>query len=1295
MADVRGIIGVCISQAHSLVKTELLSELERAARSARYGVMVFNSAMDFLHHQQGKRVTAHIYETIRYDQLSALIILHENIYDEELLSAILSSARENHVPVLYVGGVRPGCVCIADDYEESYRSLLRHVIRDHGARNTFFIGGIPGEEHSETRLRCYREVLAEFQLPFREEQVAWCNYMSDQAEEVVRSLLQRGESMPGAIFCANDMMAVGVCSVLKQAGLRVPEDVIVTGFDNTPSAWLADPPLSTCGADYAALSSLAMDLIGRLSRGEEVPPVHTLGYRVVLSASCGCPSLSHKEINAIDYYRQSERLYHFENSLHYRVESLMELQNIQQFLRSLAGLLPAGSFLLVDKRHLHPDLAAPAPDPSEDPSLLHADLWMIPACPEGQEPTLRPVRLDAATLPMSPAEGIFLVNVIHAGEELCGYYVAHTDHLTTDFQIIQRLSNMLNIIFSVQQSHLQQARLVRHLENILYTDALTGLDNLKGLTRDYEAYQEIEEHRRELLALSVYVVPRYSYFYESYGVNEVDAIISLIAHALVEANPGALFLARISDDQFAVVDHADTQEELSNTINQAVAVFYSRMSDFNIQSEKPYFLEVNAGCTTLDSGWEKTPLETLIRLALGEMYLNRMMYGSGKVRKAGMDSAARYSAFSTLMDKQLFLYHFQPIVDARTGQIYAYEALMRTDPLIGMSPLEVLDTAAVYNRLDEVEKTTLFGIMERYVRDYSLFRGSRVFINTIPRHFLSQQDCDELRHQYEAWLDCFVFELTEQESTSDEELSRLKHLCKPGGQVLIAIDDYGTGHSNIVNLLRYSPQIIKIDRKLITDIQNDSNKQLFVRNTIDFAHRNGIKALAEGVETAEELRAVIEYGVDLIQGFYTARPAEMPIPEIDRKICDQIVEENLRKVRFDREDRIYRAASGEKLKLLELALNRYSYIEIANGEVTLSGEADHTVDMIIRFTDHTTSTLILDNAHLKGFSSTTIQLGQDCHVTLILRGQNTLEKEGIRVPPSSSLTITGDGDLLVINDRNYAVGIGASFNDPYGSITVDLEGSLSFRSSGDKVVCLGGSFSGGDGDGILLRRGKLDLSARGIQVTALGSTAKDARIIIEAPVTLSVAVQGNDVLLIGSVSGHAVIHSAGKLALEGDCERGVGIGTSSGTTKVTFSEGSLAVNLRCDVGVCAGSYSGEAALRSRNTLLSLHAEGNHVVGLGSLEGMCETRIESGEVRGSLLAGDILPMGNEQCRMVVTGGNFLLPPGNGQTPVGPSGEPLRYLQPEGDRYSRFFRDAKVSWHYTAERNEEGELGVWIP
>ena len=79
-------VGVCLAQAHTSLKTDLVSEMDRAAREKGCGIIAFNSSLDYYWSQKGDHITACIYRLIRFDQLSALVILHDNIYDLHLMN---------------------------------------------------------------------------------------------------------------------------------------------------------------------------------------------------------------------------------------------------------------------------------------------------------------------------------------------------------------------------------------------------------------------------------------------------------------------------------------------------------------------------------------------------------------------------------------------------------------------------------------------------------------------------------------------------------------------------------------------------------------------------------------------------------------------------------------------------------------------------------------------------------------------------------------------------------------------------------------------------------------------------------------------------------------------------------------------------------------------------------------------------------------------------------------------------------------------------------------------------------
>ena len=168
-----------------------------------------------------------------------------------------------------------------------------------------------------------------------------------------------------------------------------------------------------------------------------------------------------------------------------------------------------------------------------------------------------------------------------------------------------------------------------------------------------------------------------------------------------------------------------------------------------------------------------------------------------------------------------------------------------------------------------------------------MFKGRRLFINSIPGHFLNDADFKEFTEKYKEYIKYCVFEITEQNSISDGELGKIKTLTVDEMQGQLAVDDYGSGQSNIQNLLRYTPNIVKIDRFLIKDIYKDSNKQLFISNIIEFAKLNDMRVVGEGVENEEELKTVAKYGVYYIQGFYKARPNPEPIDTLPKEISEQ------------------------------------------------------------------------------------------------------------------------------------------------------------------------------------------------------------------------------------------------------------------------------------------------------------------------------------------------------------------------------------------------------------------------
>ncbi|MBP3855808.1 MAG: EAL domain-containing protein [Ruminiclostridium sp.] len=651
--------------------------------------------------------------------------------------------------------------------------------------------------------------------------------------------------------------------------------------------------------------------------------------------------------------------------------------------------------------------------------------------------------------------------------------------------------------------------------------------------------------------------------------------------------------------------------------------------------------------------------------------------------------------FKQLVSRNEFLYNFQPIVDARNGEIYAYEVLMRTSDDIGLKPLEVLKYAEISHMLDNIERSTFFNALKYYKDNYDKFCGKKIFINSIPSVILPDDELAKLQSLYADISENIVVEILENDDDDDTTIAAFDNLrnilnCN------IAVDDYGSGYSNDMKVLNNNPNFIKIDMSLITSIDTDSKKQLLVSNLIKFGKKYNIKILAEGVETKEELAKVIELGVDLIQGFYTARPSKDVVPSIDQEISEYIVEENVRLSKYDNEKRIYEASEGEIINVFNLSLEKYAGVFVPRGTVRFIGTKSTIVDMVIKTADDVETMLIFENVNIKGAVETTVQIGENAKTTVVLEGDNTFNKEGIYVPPNSAVMITGEGNLTIKNNRNGGVGIGSSFEKPYGSITVDVGGCVTVDSSGDKVVCVGGGEKGRNSQ-IRVLGGKLNLMGRGIYAIGIGSASGDTDVVIERGTVMTQCI-ANEAVSIGTMYGTVNIVTAGYLDLTTDGERVTGIGVlNGGSGEIEFRSGEANSVIHGDIGTAIGSLGGRVNVNCVGGRVHGHAEGTRVCGIGALDAGGTVHISGGVVTVGIKSAEPIWIGSAEKDPIITGGNVVLEDNGTIRAVNSAGEELvLYRMEKLPTYNENITTVNGSYTYRAQRDERsGQLCVYVP
>ena len=367
---------------------------------------------------------------------------------------------------------------------------------------------------------------------------------------------------------------------------------------------------------------------------------------------------------------------------------------------------------------------------------------------------------------------------------------------------------------------------------------------------------------------------------DTFGHDCGDEYIRLTGECFAKNAPARTVCARISGDEFNALFYGYNDQD---TLRADICALKAALEQSVVQLPSGRELRVSVSGGVAWYPESSTNLITLRKYADFAMYQvkhsrkGELLEFDPEVYRTSLQERRCHEEFRRLINEELVSYHFQPIIDAKDGSVFAYEALMRVDLPTLHSPADVLRLAREENCLHEVERITFFRASSAYQaleNAGKVVPSALLFVNSIASQYLTPDELSEYSARYASILPRIVIEITEEE-VLDPKALRIKQTIR-GSSGAFALDDYGSGYSNERSLLELSPNYIKIDLSIIRDIDTDANKRQIVSNTVSYAHQRGMKVVAEGLETADEVRTVLSLGVDLLQGFFLAMPQVEP-----------------------------------------------------------------------------------------------------------------------------------------------------------------------------------------------------------------------------------------------------------------------------------------------------------------------------------------------------------------------------------------------------------------------------------
>ncbi len=404
------------------------------------------------------------------------------------------------------------------------------------------------------------------------------------------------------------------------------------------------------------------------------------------------------------------------------------------------------------------------------------------------------------------------------------------------------------------------------------TDSLTGGLNSKGFTRQVEnLFQKgVDKTQFEIMFFDI---KNFKAVNELTGLENGDRVLCQFYQDLVNAPFAPLAVARIEADHFAclVRRQEDTYDYMDKLCDQKFK-----------QNGKLFRMHVHCGIFHI----EEKPMSVsgmidrarMAETANGDDYGKSYVVYDTAMKTAYIDYAEISSELTSSMENGDFKVYYQPIMDARTGQIASAEALVRW-----VHPEKGIISPAVF--IPVLEKNGYISKLDMYVVQHvqKLQKKRRetglsvvpVSVNLSRIDFYDEEMMDKI--QTDLRNGAFPagmtrFEITESSYAAMDMrcMTLVDDMRKQGVKILM--DDFGKGYSSLGLLQNCEFDILKIDMDFVRQINDNPKTRSIVRSIIDMSHQLGLKVVAEGVETSEQLEFLRQYSCDYIQGYYYSRP---------------------------------------------------------------------------------------------------------------------------------------------------------------------------------------------------------------------------------------------------------------------------------------------------------------------------------------------------------------------------------------------------------------------------------------
>lgn len=595
---------------------EVVKGIHEIAKDVSADIFAF---VDFSSHAEQERINrseSNIFRLPELRDFDGAVLMANSFNMQAEIDFVYDKVMKSGIPVVSIEHEFEGITTISTDNYNGMYELTQHVVQKHGARHIVFVSGPKEHAENNIRLQAVKDAACANGLVLKEEDIICGDWAKLKAQEQLREWMNQYRHLPDVFICANDIMATGICEAVMEWGYRVPEDVLVTGYDYVKQGRENEPSIASVSHEWRKMGVKAMKILLDKMAGRDGEASIVMKTRFVPGGSCGCGLDGRNDYHCgkIDSFLCDSHFRHLYLAVR-KAENAEDLnQSLDKLFQEECWLEGSNFMLCLEKEFFNIE--------EGDENLRtegYSDYMDVICALKNGVP--RPHQI------MRHREAMFRVPNEKQETEIYIFVPVYNEVRSYGFAMLTGNADIIedNYLYSWTRhinQYLEQVRrnitiadLTRKLTRLSVTDVLTGVYNRAGCERI--AYPMLEEWNKAggTGAIMIADIDRMKTINDKYGHASGDMALRTVATVLKAQLPTDWIISRFGGDEFFVGGKLEGEmdlEILRKSILQNLALEVERR-------QIPFEMSLSIGYAKVEPGGELN-LEDDLRRADQHMY---------------------------------------------------------------------------------------------------------------------------------------------------------------------------------------------------------------------------------------------------------------------------------------------------------------------------------------------------------------------------------------------------------------------------------------------------------------------------------------------------------------------------------------------------------------------------------------------------------------------------------------------------------------------------------------------------